>query len=492
MVFDFIARLFRKRKPDAQPAPERVAVQVGAEGLSAPLPSGQMACVFRGDLLIDVRRDQSPKTLAAGQTCWLVPVEDVPLELSLPLGEQPVQAQVAVRFEPESLLGKLLENRSDLTKEDLSALTTSELVGLLDLLGQRKAEELLTLDDTSRERLRAKLSLLLQTKGLRCTGLEPLRLAPVAAVAPAQITSPLLKEELQQPKESATPVAGAVPVPAESASAPPPVRDEELGRQAEQELVRNVEDLRTDADWEKFLAGLEQAGFAANEAEAVELDQLGERLIDRQLNAAQVAGRIRTMAETAAERAGVVTPDLRHWNGLALRLRVMETAAPAAAAAADAPATGPGVRLTATKRPWTWWMLRRRSVDARLQQFLRETLQQTRTSLQQYRRGLSELRQSSRIRELDEWLRLGEDLLSMVPSLTAPHRQLRPDGQRVKELVHSMERAVTAAEMLQAQARAVLAAPAGSAAWNEALMETRSALDALTDHLRARHAVRPC
>lgn len=136
-----------------------------------------MLCFFRQGMLLEVCREGKPRPPAAGETCWLLPGDDVPVPISLDLGGQTVASSLTVRFEPESQLAGLLASQSELLREDLAALVTSELAGLLDLLGQHGSAELIDLDEESRERLRAKLSLLLQTRGVRCTGLERFRCA---------------------------------------------------------------------------------------------------------------------------------------------------------------------------------------------------------------------------------------------------------------------------------------------------------------------------
>jgi len=261
--------------------------------------------------------------------------------------------------------------------------------------------------------------------------------------------------------------------------------------EVERELAQAVGQVQSDTDWDLFLGDLEEAGLDTDETAAAELDEMGERLVDGELQADQVAARIRQMADQAAQRAGVPQPDLRRWRGLALRLRTMEEPAAADEAAPPQPArTGPPVRLEAGKRPWTWWMLRRRSVDDRLRSFLEQTTSQSRSALQRYRQGLTGIRHASRIRELDQRFQIVEDLLGTVPTLAPRQRKLRPDRARVKELLRSVERAVTAAEMVQAAGRKILECTPGSDAWEAAAAETQSAVDALAEHLRARRAVR--
>ena len=468
MLSELIARFFRRRKRPPKPEPPRVAVRVDGQ-LPDELPHGKIACVLRRRALVDVCRQRPPKALADNETCWLVPAADVPVEVTLQLGETPVAADVAVRFESDTQLAELLDGRTELTAEDLASLVTSELAGLLDLLGQQNPQELVDLDEESRERLRAKLSLLLQNNGLRATAVENIRLVPVV--------------EEEEPAEEPEPEL----VEAELVEEP----EEPAAEEVQRELAGAVEKVQSDAQWNHLMGQLEEAGFQTDEVAAAELDELGEKLVDREVNADQVADRIREMAEAAARKAEIPRPDLRRWQGLALRLRTAGQPAPSEGVVpAEGSKAAQEVQLDATRRPWTWWMLRRRSVDNTLRGFLETTIRESRTALEQYRQGLREIRHAGQVRQLDQQLQLVEDLLATVPTLAPPNRQLRVDRGRVKELVRSVERAVTAAEMLQGSVRKLIESQPGETQWEAAIKETSLAADTLSEHLRARRAVR--
>jgi hypothetical protein len=469
MLSPWLALLFRRRAAAPLPAePPHVAARVDPAALGQRVPEGKFGCVFRGELLVNACRERLPCALADGEACWLVPGGDVPLTIWVSLGERSVRGDVWVCFEPESLLGQLVAGRDALAVEDLAALVASEFSGLLGLVGRGNAEEVVALDAGDRERLRANLSLLLQTRGLRCTGLANLSIAAPALASESETT---FVPEVQEPS-AAEP---AEPLPAN------------LEQQVERELRQSVEHIHTDADWDAFMADLEHCGFRADEPQAVELNALGDDVVDGQVSANEAAQRIRALAEAAASQAAIPRPELGHWSGLALRLRLMDQGPESTEPSAPSPSA---VCLPPRrKRIWTWWMLRR-SADARLQQSLRQTLAETRQCLAGYRQRLTEVRHAARIRELDGRLGLGEDLLASVPALRPSVKRLRPDRAKVRELVTGMERALTAADMVQAQTRALLSAAPGSEDWGRAVDECATALEALCANIRSRHAVR--
>ena len=177
MLRSLLYRFFGRAKKPSVPEPERLAYQVNGMTPAEPLPPHTVACVLRRGELATTSRDNVPE-MQDGEVCWLLPAEDVALPVTLDVADQRVAADIAVRFEADLSIAALLRDREQLTRDDLAGLVTSELAGLLDMLGHDTAGALLELDDLSRERLRAKLSLLLQTKGLRCTGLCPFCTAP--------------------------------------------------------------------------------------------------------------------------------------------------------------------------------------------------------------------------------------------------------------------------------------------------------------------------
>ncbi len=111
------------------------------------------------------------------------------------------------------------------------------------------------------------------------------------------------------------------------------------------------------------------------------------------------------LAEAARRDAGVVQPDLRHWQGLALRMRLLDAAEVERNSFRSEPETVANERnefhSTRSRRPWTWWMPRRTSVDQRLRQFLQGIIGQTRMSLDQYRGNLQQIGTAASVKELN-------------------------------------------------------------------------------------------
>jgi hypothetical protein len=476
MLRELFERFFRRKRPAAVPEPLRLAYQVEGVLPAGPLPRGMTACVLRRGELVAVSSEDAPR-IEDGEVCWLLPTDDLPVSVVLALDGSPLAVEVTVRFETDPTIATLLRDRTALTREEVAALLTSELAGLADMLGHADAAALTALDDDSCERLRAKLSLMLQAKGLRCTGLGAFQPVPIAPVAEPVVES-----------------AAAAAEPGGEAA------EGELAATALQPaLAAAIGTVQDDAQWDELVGQLEAGGMTLDESAADELDALGAAVVDRQVDVAQAAERVSQLADAARQTAGIVGPDLRRWQGLALRLRLLDAALVQdgdgnvernSFRSEPEPCSSKRNEFRSTNRPWTWWMLRRSSIDMRLRQFLQDTVRQTRVSLDEYRSRLEQIGTAARVKELSDRFRLVEDLLATVPTLTPRPRQYRLDREQVHQAVQNIERAVTAAELAQAAVHAVSARSAGSADWQAALAEATGAVSALDNHLRARRHVR--
>ena len=434
MLFDMIAALFRRKKPAADQPRQELAWRVDRAAPRQPFPEGKLACVFRGATLISTSSDAVPARVGEGETCWLLPAADVGMLIDVEIGAEVVSSLVEVRFEVDGLLGELLRKRDALRQEDVAALVSSELGGLLDLLGHVSVNELTAADEANRERLRAKLSLLLQSKGFRCTALgtfhvrQPEEAAP-AALPAAEEQGARSEEQGIDLKPDGAPACGSTGT---KEQAVPPA-------QLEAELCGAIRKVKNDAQWESLMGELETAGFAVDSDQAAELTLLGEAVVDGDVNAAKAAARVRAIAEDAARRAGVVRPDVNRYSGLSLRLGLLGEETPYAAAPADdlsADETADPVARTArvgsrpVKRPWTWWIFGRGAVDARLQGFLSECVGRSRALVDHCAMQSKDLKLCGRLRDVGNRFQLVSDLLATVPTLQARPRKLRPDRAR--------------------------------------------------------------
>lgn len=73
-------------------------------------------------------------------------------------------------------------------------------------------------------------------------------------------------------------------------------------------LAKAIRAVKTDKQWEDLMADFEAAGMSMDEKTAVELDEIGEEVVDGQIDAEQAAARIGSMAEDAARQSGVPRP----------------------------------------------------------------------------------------------------------------------------------------------------------------------------------------
>ncbi|MCH7728251.1 MAG: hypothetical protein IH991_17500, partial [Planctomycetes bacterium] len=351
-----------------------VAWRVESGQLPKELPSRHVLCLFEGSSLRDRCREVPQAGWPDSQTGWLIPDHDVPLELLICCDEgSPLRTRISVRFVPELELGKhLCRQQQEVRLDTLTSLATSALSGLIDQAGH-SPQSLVSLTTDELEQLRAHLSLLLQSHGLRCTSLAALEQASVD-------TSPN-----------------------------PAARNQYDAASYTDELVDYVQKTQ---DAEVVVPLLQAAGLTVSE------DQLAK--LQKQLSKAnskpdEIARRIDELVSAARRDAGNRRPDLRRWRGAALRLRVEEDLAdqpspnetPAVSSAREMPLV--------EKRPHTWWLLSQRAADRRLRRFLREVVIVLRCRLEENFRHAAKASAAADLRELTTRLRLMEDLLDTTP-----------------------------------------------------------------------------
>lgn len=450
MFKSLLNKLFGWMRSSKAPGRAVIVEAVDGELDDGKVPAGKMLCVFHdGTLAAFYREHDGPANRRSGEQWWLVPADDTPFDVALPLDGDTVNAVVTVRFDAETELLSLIDGRDFLTEEDVVSLVTSQLAGVVDMLGYDQANELPELGVADQERLRAKLSLLLQTRGLRCTDLGKFQV---------------------QAKETEKAAAEAEPLP----------------ETFDADLTEAVSAVESESDWEGLVTTLEDGAGNFDDESIGELQDIGTQVVTKRADPQQVATALRAMTEKARKKANVVDPDLRRWRGLDLRLADAEENGDAEPA--ESIPGGPNIRRK--KRPWTWWMLRRRSVDERLLSYLKRTVASLRREFDGYRSLHKFGKELVQLRRVDERFGTTLDLLETVPTTAPRQSSLRPDRRRLKELVKSVEGAVTAVETAQAEIRRMNRETPGNDTWTEACTSLCASLDKLAANLRDRRAIR--
>jgi hypothetical protein len=253
-----------------------------------------------------------------------------------------------------------------------------------------------------------------------------------------------------------------------------------------EDLAKLVGGLKSEADWNTLKDGMAQAGIPLDNSATQQLASLRDDVLKQAVSPDRAVSRLAALTAEAFERAGVQPPDLVRWETLAERLsddgQEDVTEEPSRSAGA--------IGVAAAKRPATWWMWNRAEVDRRWMQFVKRGVSHCCTACDQ---GLTEIRVLEALRplrDLRDQVVLARELLDTMPPLTPDKRAFRIEAWRVKELLTSVEQAVTATEKLLTQTRALLALPPESSAWQNAVKDCRQSVSALIQNLRDRRAVR--
>ncbi|MFP6617784.1 MAG: hypothetical protein VB877_00445 [Pirellulaceae bacterium] len=171
------------RRPAEHKLQDSQSIAQQAQGIqpNSSLPAQQTLCAFNDERLVNYYRDRAPDSKPGGENWWLIPRDDLPVTLTLQIDQELMEVDILVRLEAESELMDLLGDRKVLTMDDLTPLLAEELTSLADIPDEADAERLIDLGKLDRERLRARYSLRLQKKGLRCTDISRFELLLPAA-----------------------------------------------------------------------------------------------------------------------------------------------------------------------------------------------------------------------------------------------------------------------------------------------------------------------
>ena len=436
------------RNTDSAGSSAEVLVRALTGNLSEEgIRENEMLIIFQEGRLVNFYREDPPADRHSGESWWLVPEGDLELEIQIESEEDIYSIDVSVRFEAEADLWSLLEAHEDLTREDLVSLVTSKLAGIIEMFADPEHGSLPDSNAGKQEQLRARLSLILQNHGLRCT-----------AVGDWQLIS----------LEPATSTA------AETTSS-----DDDLA-----EAIQHVDQA---GHWNRLVSTLEASGCQFDAQETTALDDLGQQVIADQVTSQQASRRLQELIAQSRRQAGIPQPELQRWRGL--EMRIPDDLNADAGQDNEAVSETPGPSLTRKHRPGTWWLLSYRSVDDRLLPFLRKKLAHLRTEFDVYRSNQSRQELLVGLRQIDQRLGIALDLIETVPTLRPRQSSLKLTRRELKSLVRHLEAAVTAVETTQAAITVLGTQAAGDDRWDESCSTVCAALDHLINHLQQRRQV---
>ncbi len=363
-----------------------------------------MLVIFCQGQLVNYYRDDPPAERRKDESWWLVPGNDLVLGIKIAVDNETCSVDVSVRFEAEADLLNLLESQECLSRDDLVSLVTSKLAGLVDMLDYPENGSLVATNTGNQERLRARLSLVLQNHGLRCTDISDWQLV----------------ETLDSTGEEAS-KAETVPT---------------------DELVEAIQQVSQPGHWDRLVTTLEAGGCQFGQRETEQLDDLRQQVVDHTIATDQATSRLQELIHKARQQAGIPRPELQRWQGLEMRLNASLPVDSEEAGKPAAESHDQSLSVTRKRRPGTWWLLSHRAVDDRLLGYLQETLSRLRGEFDSYRSSKSLQQGLVLLRRIDQRLAMALDLVETVPTLRPPQASQRIKRTRIKPLVKHLEAAV--------------------------------------------------
>ena len=157
------------------------------------LPDGQnltdrLIAVCRNGQLVLAKTGEAPDRLEPDEVCWVFQAGDVLLPLHAVMGENEIQADVRIAFDPDHTLARFLLDREKIGNSDILMIVSRCWSDLADL--ETVSTEKLLSDSDAVSRFRRHLSLLLQEYGLRCVGIDRLEITRSEETIEAELVVP--------------------------------------------------------------------------------------------------------------------------------------------------------------------------------------------------------------------------------------------------------------------------------------------------------------
>lgn len=452
-MFEFLRRWFGLAK---RPVTDDRLLAMRYDRL-ADVPGGdalheKTAAVCRGRQLVLTTDGTLPQRLASGETCWVLPTDDVALPVQMTVGNRTIQAEVRLRFEADHAFALFAFGRDRITKDELAQLVAGQWSELMTL-ERLTCETLLSGDADVLARFRTHLSLLMQENGFRCVGIETITQAVAESAAP----------------QAALPEA----VPA-------------LPNEAASELHTAITKVKTEKDWETLLDQLDDAGFEPDMQAMSEIATLGDDYLARKVSSDEAALKIRKMIERKNLELAAIQRETGHWNAADVKLRLLETFDEDAesellAAAGDLPKGG--------RVPGTWYMLRKHKIDAKLQKYLQSATDDMLKLLDSVRIRQSDVVAKSKLGNAHATLKRIRDHLAMMPTLVPKQRELKRKQRDWGDLLAAVRRSVGAAQLAAGLLRKLATDDYSPKEYENAVRDLENALDVLENELRERKKV---
>jgi hypothetical protein len=435
--------------------------KVSLADLNGRIPDGFHLCQFHETHLVQNFTDKPPANVNEGDALWLIPNGELAVSAEVPNGDTTADADLVVAFDPGDALGRLLAKADRLDRGDIGELVAAGLIAAVALPGIGGWTKLLKGDRKKLGDFRTSLDDSLRSQGIRCNQIREVR--PRVNVE----TESKDKSHWQQDRPA------------------PPAQSGEVADQ--DYLTATIGALKNETEWQAMQATLVQAGIPFDATASQQLAALRDETLKRATSPAQAVNRLAMLAAEAFERAGVhSSDDLARWQNVSQRLgdESLEFAIEVP------PATPSSAAVAAAKAPSTWWIWNRTEVDRRRLLFVGRSLEHCWTACNQALADIRDLPALRQLRELREQLALARQLLETMPPLTPEKRALRVGGPKIKNLLKSLDEAVSASDTLSTRMREMLGSAPGAAEWESALYDCRRSIHLLIQNLNDRRAVR--
>lgn len=413
----------------------------------ADMPVGEMlqrktVAVCLGKQFVLSIEESLPKRLTEGETCWVVPADEVVLPVHVAMNDASVEANVWLRFEMDNTFANFTDGRDHVTKNEIVSLVVEHWTELVET-ERTTAMQLLSDDINVLSRFRSHLSLLMQEHGFRCTGIDHIAKTEASTVETRKLSSP-----------------------------------DEVCDEA-------VIPIDNETEWKIFLdpsLDRSEEEFPAKNSLPDEKNCLPDKTTQK----------IRGMIEQKDLEIAAIARKIVPWNVTALLSRFTKSSGNTESSGND----GKGPFLKTAKNlpkknraPNTWYMLRKYKIDEKLRKYLHDSVDELEQLLESTKKRQTQLLLKSKLAKSQavlRRLRLHLDTMpTLIPRLKTLRRSLRDPG----ELLAMIRRGVASVRLAAGLLHKLAVEDYSEADYENTVQELEHVLDRLENEILTRKKV---
>jgi len=406
--------------------------------------------IFGKNGVENVLEDDFPQTMAAESLYWAIPKKEITLKIPFDVRDSACHVEAILELEPDASLDWIVKSRDSFEERELIELAAKELAVLLRTMewSQDSFE-----DEFENEQLRAKLSVRLMEKGIRCNGLASF------SMRQRDVTEELHDEPVEESDF---------------------VQEEKAFEEIQSCVMQ---------DWDELQRQFMESDLKITPDELQQLDSIHEDHLQNRFSLEQTTRKIMQMANEKAEMVDAPVPEQDYWSNEVTRRRIVDRQIHFEEDLSVCDNDDVCLENTSFCREEPVEVIDPIQADRQFRQVLDLSLKTSRTLYAQRRQSLELIIHLAEVRRLDREIHTVEDMLKTLPALKPSEESLCYRNDEIRVMLEAMEQGKCFAQQLEHLARELQEVASGSQDWKDTINESRRVICQLSQAVKARRRV---